>query len=155
MSTTTSLEALEAAVEECVWQQLRVLADWHEEHGNGELAEGYRWLAENHKRPYHSMHGYRMWASGVPRLEYGLPAAVMDPQAGSVPGVLPATMLEHVTQQDAYRAAAQAIGAQLRQDRERPRTLLACIWCGKGRAVGEMVENEEAGFVCSTCREGR
>lgn len=34
-----------------LWDQMRVLADWEEDHGDPWLAQGWRWLADNQKMP--------------------------------------------------------------------------------------------------------
>jgi hypothetical protein len=39
------------ALEECRWQQMQVIADAAEEGGDGQLAAGWRWLADNRKWP--------------------------------------------------------------------------------------------------------
>ena len=44
-------QRLLAGLEDCRWQQMRVLADFEEEHGNAVLAMGWRWLAANKRWP--------------------------------------------------------------------------------------------------------
>jgi hypothetical protein len=51
MATQTDYERTLAALEDCRWSQMRIIADAAEEAGDDQLARGWRWLADNRKWP--------------------------------------------------------------------------------------------------------
>jgi len=106
------LTRLEVALDLLLWQQLEVLADYHEEAGNVLLAGAYRYLASNHLAPLRyseRWHWRRMGAEQLP-LGHQLPVDVLFSML-SMPDRIGLDWNESQTMSAAYQRAALAIVA--------------------------------------------
>jgi hypothetical protein len=86
--------ALVGGLEESPWHQLRILADWHEDHGDVHMALAWRWLADHTRFPRRLPSGYwlwRRWGQSEPRLVLA-PGLVLVPAPSGMPPPQDATL---------------------------------------------------------------
>lgn len=130
MSADPDRLALERALDAGPYALLRVLADWHEEHGEPWTAAGYRALADRRKHPVPVEAGGWAWSGTLPSTSpHSLPVEVDRVLLGTPPEPGCEGRLESATLSGAYRRAAAAWGQVLEGESRRETTRAACNGC--------------------------
>ena len=78
---TSSIVGLNAALDTCLFDHLRIIADWYEDAGEEKMSDAYRWLADDAKMPffYTNAGEWRWWWEDPDgkMSPYSLPSVIM------------------------------------------------------------------------------